>query len=179
MNRDIFEDLFVLELANNHWGRVDRGLKMIDTFSKVVRFNNVRAALKLQFRDVDRFIHKDFAGREDIRYVKKTLDTRMSNDDYGALVDATRKAGCVTMATPFDEASVDLCNELGVQIVKIASSDGNDWVLIEHIATVRKPVMVSTGGLLAQRPRRPSDVLRESEYSAGRQSLYLAVPNRQ
>ena len=36
--------------------------------------------------------------------------------------------------------------ELGVEIIKIASSDGNDWVLIEKIATTRKPVIVSTGG---------------------------------
>jgi N-acetylneuraminate synthase len=146
MNRDIFEDLFVLELANNHWGRVARGVKIIEDFAQVVRFNNVRAAIKLQFRDVDRFIHADFRDRSDIRYIKKTIDTRMSKDDYAALVEATRKAGCVTMASPFDEASVDLCSELGVQIVKIASSDGNDWVLIEKIATLRKPVMVSTGG---------------------------------
>ena len=76
MNRDIFEDLFVLEVANNHWGSVERGLKIITAFASVVRFNNVRAAMKLQFRDVDRFIHRDFRDRSDIRYIKKTLDTR-------------------------------------------------------------------------------------------------------
>jgi sialic acid synthase SpsE len=146
MNREIFEDLFVLEIANNHWGSVDRGLRIVDAYSKVVRFNNVRAAIKLQLRHVDSFIHAEFREREDIRYIKKTLDTKMSDADYAVLVDATRKAGCVTMATPFDEASVDLCGELGVQILKIASSDGNDWVLIEKVATLRKPVMVSTGG---------------------------------
>lgn len=146
MNRDIFEDLFVLELANNHWGSVERGLKIITAFSRIVRFNNVRAAIKLQFRDVDRFIHRDFRDRTDVRYIKKTLDTKMRADEYGALVDAIRKAGCVTMASPFDEASVDLCQDLGVQILKIASSDGNDWLLIEKIATARKPVIVSTGG---------------------------------
>ncbi len=146
MNRDIFEDLFVLEVANNHWGSVERGLKIITTYSRIVRFNNVRAAMKLQFRDVDRFIHRDFRDRNDIRYIKKTLDTRMSAEDYGVLVDAIRRAGCVTMASPFDETSVDLCQELGVQIIKIASSDVNDWMLIEKIATARKPVVVSTGG---------------------------------
>jgi N-acetylneuraminate synthase len=146
VNRDIFEDLFVLEVANNHWGSVERGLKIITDFSRVVRFNNVRAAMKLQFRDVDRFIHRDFRDRTDIRYIKKTLDTQMSAEDYGTLVEATRKAGCVTMASPFDEASVELCQELGVQILKIASSDLNDWMLIEKIATARKPVIVSTGG---------------------------------
>jgi sialic acid synthase SpsE len=146
MSRNIFEDLFVLEMANNHWGKLDRGLRIITEFSRIVRFNNVRAAIKLQFRDVDRFIHKDFADRADIRYIKKTIDTRMDKQDYAAMVTAIRKSGCIPMATPFDEASVDLCVELGLQIIKIASSDINDWVLIEAIAKTKKPVIVSTGG---------------------------------
>jgi N-acetylneuraminate synthase len=142
----LFEGLFVLELANNHWGRVERGLKIITDFSRIVRFNNIKAAIKLQFRDVEHFIHKDFRDRDDIRYIKKTLDTKLSPADYKVLVDAVRSSGCVPMSTPFDEVSVDLCVELGVDIIKIASSDLNDWILIEKIATTKKPVIVSTGG---------------------------------
>src|SRR5579872_3974473 len=109
MNRDIFEDLFVLELANNHWGKVERGLRIINDFARIVRFNNMRAAIKLQFRDVDHFIHQDYRRRTDVRYIKKTLDTRLSKADYAVLVNAVRKSGCIPSATPFDEASVDLC----------------------------------------------------------------------
>jgi sialic acid synthase SpsE len=145
-DNQIFENLFVLELANNHWGDVDRGLKIIRDFSRIVRFNNVRAAIKLQFRDVDNFIHQDWREREDIRYIKKTLDTQLSKDELRTLTDAVRSSGCVTMATPFDEASVETCAELGVEIIKIASSDINDWFLIERIAKLRKPVIFSTGG---------------------------------
>jgi N-acetylneuraminate synthase len=50
------------------------------------------------------------------------------------------------MATPFDEASVDFCEDVGVEIIKIASSDITDWPLLERIAKARKPVIVSTGG---------------------------------
>ena len=50
------------------------------------------------------------------------------------------------MATPFDESSVDLCVKLGIQMIKIASSDLNDWFLIEKIAKTKKPVIASTGG---------------------------------
>jgi sialic acid synthase SpsE len=146
MNRDIFEDLFVLEMANNHWGDVERGLRIISDFARIVRFNNMRAAIKLQFRDVDHFIHQDYRHRTDVRYIKKTLDTRMSKADYATLVNAVRKSGCIPSATPFDEASVDLCVELGVPIIKLASSDLNDWFLIEKIAKTRKPVIASTGG---------------------------------
>jgi N-acetylneuraminate synthase len=50
------------------------------------------------------------------------------------------------MATPFDERSVNLCVTLGIEIIKIASSDITDWPLLEKIAKTHKPVMVSTGG---------------------------------
>ena len=143
---DIFDELFVLELANNHLGDLQRGLKIISNYAQVVRFNNVRAAIKLQLRDVDSFIHRDFRSRDDIRYIKKTIDTRLQPADYATMVQAIRDASCIPMATPFDESSVDFCAELGLPILKLASSDVNDWVLIERIAKTRKPVICSTGG---------------------------------
>lgn len=145
-DNSIFDELFVLELANNHWGSVKRGLKIISDYSKIVRFNNVRAAIKLQLRHVDSFIHDDYKGRDDVRYIKKTLATKLSDDEYAILVDAIRKGGCIPTATPFDEKSVDLCVKLNLPIIKLASSDINDWVLIEKIASTRKPVVASTGG---------------------------------
>lgn len=146
INRDIFEDLFVLEMANNHWGRLERGKRIVDDFAHVVRYNGIRASIKLQFRDVDTFIHKDHQHREDVRYIKKTMDTKMSKEDFAELVDHIKKSGCIPTATPFDEASVDFAQELGLPMLKLASSDLNDWVLIEKMATTKKPVIASTGG---------------------------------
>jgi N-acetylneuraminate synthase len=50
------------------------------------------------------------------------------------------------MATAFDEISVDWCQDLGIEIMKLASSDINDWPLIEKIATTRLPLICSNGG---------------------------------
>jgi N-acetylneuraminate synthase len=133
-------------MANNHWGSVERGLKIIEEFSQVVRFNNVKAAIKLQFRDVDSFIHQDFKDSKDNRYIKKTMDTKMSRENFQILIDAIRKGGCIPMATPFDEASVDLSEYFDLPIIKIASSDLNDWPLIEKIASTRRPTIISSGG---------------------------------
>ena len=47
INRDIFDSLFVLEVASNHLGKRDRALEIIRQHSRVVRFNNVRAAIKI------------------------------------------------------------------------------------------------------------------------------------
>ncbi len=145
-DKDLFENLFILELANNHWGKVDRGLKIIRDHAAIVRYNNIKAAIKLQFRDVDAFIHPEFRGNRDHRYIKKTEDTKLRKTDFARMVEEIKHLSCIPMATPFDEASVDLCVEFNMPIIKIASSDINDWVLIEKIAATRCPVIASTGG---------------------------------
>ncbi len=137
----------MLEMASNHQGNLARGLNIVEQYAKIVRFNNIRAAIKLQFRDLDNFIHKDFTGREDIRYVKRVNDTKLSKQEFGTLVETIKRSGCIPMATPFDERSVDWCVEFGMPIIKVASADNNDWMLLEKIATTRKPVIVSLGGV--------------------------------
>ncbi len=132
IERDFFEDLFVLEMANNHLGSVERGLKIVEAYSRVVRFNNVRAAIKLQLRDVDRFIHKDF--RSGPTSVTSRRHWTPGSPRTRSVPWCTRsvKGGCIPMATAFDEASVDLCVELGIPVLKVASADLNDWLLIER-----------------------------------------------
>ncbi|HVS84979.1 MAG TPA: N-acetylneuraminate synthase family protein [Gaiellaceae bacterium] len=143
---DLFTNLFVLELANNHWGSLDRALKIVRDHGTVVRYNNVRAAIKLQFRDVDHFIHPEFKGAQDNRYIQKTEATKLDREAFATIVKAILDVGCIPMATPFDEASVDLCEELDLPIIKIASSDANDWPLLERIAATKRPVIASSGG---------------------------------
>jgi len=149
-DRDLFDDLFVLELANNHWGSVERGLKIIRQHARVVRKHDIKAAIKLQLRDVQGFIHPDYKGNTELRYVKKTEATQLSQADFARLVQAIHDEGCIPMATPFDEASVDFCVELFLPIIKIASSDACDWPLLEKAASARRPVIISSGGASEQ-----------------------------
>jgi N-acetylneuraminate synthase len=145
-DKEIFENLFVLELANNHWGSLDRGKKIVRDFGTVVRYNNVKAAIKFQFRDIDTFIHPEFKNYQESRYIKKTTATKLTKDEFAKLIEEVKKVSCIPMATPFDEASVDLCVEFNLPIVKVASSDMNDWPLLEKIASTRLPTIISTGG---------------------------------
>jgi N-acetylneuraminate synthase len=142
----IFKNLFVLEMANNHWGDRRRGLKIISEFGAIVRYNSVRAAIKLQIRDVDSFIHPDYKCNSELRYINKTKATKLEFGDYAALVDAIKEVSCLPMATAFDEKSVELCQKLELPLLKVASSDLNDWPLLEKIASTRLPVVLSTGG---------------------------------
>ena len=132
MSNKIFENLFVLELANNHWGSLSRGKQIVKEFAKVVKENKIKAAIKLQFRDVDNFIHKDFKdvgqGADLLtlpkrsRYIQKQARTKLTFDEFKELVEYIKQHDCIPMSTPFDEKSVDWCVELGLPIIKIASS---------------------------------------------------------
>ena len=156
MKNNIFNNLFVLELANNHWGSLERGKQIVREFARVVKENKVKAAIKLQFRDVDNFIHKDFKDEgagEDLttlkkrsRYIQKTSKTKLTFDEFKELIEYIKQHDCIPMSTPFDEKSVDWCVELNLPIIKIASSDINDWILLNKIAKTKKPVIISTGG---------------------------------
>ncbi len=142
-----FEGLFTLEMANNHQGSVEHGKKIIQEFGKVVKAANVKAALKFQFRNLDTFIHPDFMQSTTNKHIPRFLSTRLSKEDFVTLIEEVKKEGMITMATPFDEASVKLHSELGVEILKIASCSAKDWPLLEAVANVGKPVIISTGGL--------------------------------
>ena len=146
----IFGNLFVLEAANNHCGDIERGLKLIRDHAVVAKQNNVRAAVKLQFRQMNSFVHTDFKGSKSsekpLHYIEKTEAKALTKEQYKILVDEIINLGCIPMSTPFDEESVDLCVEFDMPIIKIASSDMNDWPLIEKIASTRRPVIVSFGG---------------------------------
>ena len=51
------------------------------------------------------------------------------------------------MATPFDEASVDLCRTFDLPIIKIASSDSRNLAILEKIATLENQLLFPLEGL--------------------------------
>lgn len=143
---ELFNDLFIFEMANSHQGSIEHGLNIIRAMGKITRENNIRAAVKLQYRDLETFIHKDFKGRTDVKHIKRFEETRLTEADFDILVQAVKDEGMVTMSTPFDEAGVDWCLNQGIDIIKIASCSSMDWPLMEKAAGAQKPLIVSLGG---------------------------------
>jgi len=142
-----FNDLFVLDLANNHQGSVEHGLQIIKDCGKVARKHNIRAAMKFQFRQYDTFIHPQHKVDSDNKHIPRFLSTRLNAGEWQTLFDAVREEGMLTMCTPFDNQSVPIISKMGFDIIKVASCSAKDWPLLEDIALATKPVIASTGGL--------------------------------
>lgn len=142
----LFDDLFIFEMANSHQGSVEHGLDIIHAMGRIARKYNIKAAVKLQYRELDSFIHPDYIGREDVKHIPRFVSTRLDYEQFCQLVEAVREEGMVTMVTPFDEASVDWCMDQGIDIIKVASCSALDWPLLEKLAKTKKPLIISTGG---------------------------------
>jgi sialic acid synthase SpsE/quercetin dioxygenase-like cupin family protein len=140
--------LVVLEMANNHMGSLTHGMRILDAFAEVAEpFRETFAfGFKLQYRDLDTFIHPNFQARMDIKYIKRFQETRLSQGDFLALREGMSARGFLAICTPFDEASVDLIETHRYDRLKIASCSMGDWPLLERLARSPLPVIASTAG---------------------------------
>ncbi|MDM8553184.1 N-acetylneuraminate synthase family protein [Desulfococcaceae bacterium HSG7] len=144
------QELIIFEMANNHQGDVKHGMRIIDEMSKISRRYKIKGAVKLQYRNLDSFIHRDFVDRKDVKHIPRFLETRLSWEDFHSLVMATKENGMMSVVTPFDEHSVEKALDHGVDILKIASCSCMDWPLLNVVAKSNKPVICSTGGCAIQ-----------------------------
>lgn len=139
--------MVVFDMANNHMGSLDHGLRIIREVREACSGFDFQFAFKFQYRDLDTFIHPHFKNRSDIKYVKRFSDTRLSADDFLSLKAESDRLGFVSMCTPFDEPSVDLVEAHGFDIVKIASCSFTDWPLWERVVKTDKFIVASTAGV--------------------------------
>jgi len=144
------EPLFIFEMANNHMGDVEHGLRIIREFHRISRDFDFLFGFKLQYRHLDTFIHPNFRGRDDIKYVKRFSETRLDDHQMLALKKEMQALGFVTICTPFDEKSVDSIEEHGFDVIKIGSCSFTDWPLLERIVKTDKPIIASTAGAVLE-----------------------------
>jgi sialic acid synthase SpsE/mannose-6-phosphate isomerase-like protein (cupin superfamily) len=136
----------VFEMANNHNGRLEHGLRIIREIHDVARGFGFHFAFKFQYRHLETFIHPDYRGRSDVKYVHRFTQTRLGPGEFRAMKAELDRLDLLSVCTPFDERSVDLIEEHGIAIIKLASCSLTDWPLLERVVLTDKPIIASTAG---------------------------------
>ena len=140
--------LIIAEAGVNHNGSVQLAKKLID---KAV-FSGADA-VKFQTFKATNVVSKN-APKAD--YQKQTTNLRESQFDmikrlelderaHQELIAYCKEANIMFLSTPFDLDSVDLLNELGLQIFKIPSGEITNLPYLRRIGSLCKEVILSTG----------------------------------
>lgn len=155
------EPFVIAEVGQNHQGDLDVAREFIRIFA----FEGADA-IKFQTRN-NRYLFSQDA--YDAPYASENAFA----DTYGAHREKLElkpewlpilKADCIKhgvkfMSTPFDEPSLELLKDVGVDILKVASFDLGNLPLIHRIASLGKPVVMSVGGGRIEQIRSSVEVL--------------------
>ena len=66
-------------------------------------------------------------------------------EEHRRLVEHCAKRGILFFSAPFDEGSADLLEALGVAVYKVPSGEITNLPLLRHVASKRRPIILSTG----------------------------------
>ena len=140
--------LMIAEVGQNHQGDLDIAREYIKIFSMagadVIKFqtrNNKylfsKDAYEAPYGSENAFADVYGLHREKLELKPEWLPLLKADcENYGVKF----------MSTPFDEPSLDLICEVGVDLIKVASFDLGNLPLIYRIAKKGKPVVLSVGG---------------------------------
>jgi N-acetylneuraminate synthase/sialic acid synthase len=142
------ESLVIAEVGQNHQGELDLAREYIKIFAmagaNVVKFqtrNNKylfsQEAYEAPYESENAFDDVYGLHREKLELKPEWLPI---------LKEDCEKYGVKFMSTPFDEPSLDLIDQIGVDIIKIASFDLGNLPFIDRIAKKCRPVVISVGG---------------------------------
>ena len=139
---------FIAEAGVNHNGSVDMAHRLVDAAAQAGA-----DAIKFQTFKAERLVT---ASARKAEYQRQTTETSESQfemlkkleldaDAHCALLKDCQKKGILFLSTPFDEASADFLDELGVAAFKTPSGEITNLRYLSHIARKNKPMIVSTG----------------------------------
>lgn len=138
----------IAEAGVNHNGDIKLAKKLIDVASeagadavKFQTFKSEKVVSKYAQKAVYQKQNTD-SNESQLEMIKKLeLDITAHKE----LIDYCKKKNIMFLSTPFDHDSIELLNNLGLEIFKIPSGEITNLPYLRHIGRLRKKVIMSTG----------------------------------
>lgn len=138
---------FVAEIGNNHNGDFYLAKKTIEAAAKAGA-----DAVKFQKRFISETFTKELRDKPQLKdqvlgatYGEYRESLELNEEEFKKLKVYAEELGLTFFAAPFDLKSVDFLENVGQELYKIASFDVTNLPLLEKVAKLGKPMILSTG----------------------------------
>ena len=138
----------IAEAGVNHNGSIELAKKLIDVAveAKVdaVKFQTFKAENLVSKNAQKADYQKETTNKEESQFdmIKKL---ELDVDTHKELISYCRSKNIMFLSTPFDHDSIELLNDLGLEIFKIPSGEITNLPYLRHIGKLNKKVILSTG----------------------------------
>ena len=138
----------IAEAGVNHNGSIELAKKLID-----VVVESGADAVKFQTFKTEKLLSRN---TQKAAYQKETTDSEESQFDmlkkleldvntHKILLQYCTEKKIIFLSTPFDHDSIEMLNELGLEIFKVPSGEITNLPYLRHIGSLNKEVILSTG----------------------------------
>ncbi len=138
----------IAEAGVNHNGNLDLAKQLIDVAvdaqADAIKFQTFKAE-RLVTPDAPKANYQKANSDADETQYEMLRRLELSFEDHEVLFSYCQERGLLLLSTPFDEASADLLERLGIEAYKIPSGEITNTPYLTHIGKKQKPMIVSTG----------------------------------
>lgn len=158
--------LIIAEAGVNHNGVIEVALDLVDAAfnagANVVKFQTFNSNdLASHFAAKANYQQKNTGSNETQLEMLRKLE--LSHGMHLKIIDRCKEKGISFASTGFDQKSIDLLVELGVDFLKIPSGEITNLPYLRYIGSKNLPIILSTGMSTMQEVKDAMDIL----YSAG------------
>ena len=103
----------------------------------------------------------------------------LSFDMHLELINHCKSKNIMFLSSPFDHDSIELLNNLGLQIFKIPSGEITNFTYLRHIGMLNKKIILSTGMSNIDEVKRALEVLINSGSNKKNITVFMQILNIQ
>lgn len=157
-----FPPLVIAEIGINHEGSLVTAFEMVDAAYEAGA-EIIKHQTHVIEDEMTNEAKKVIPGNTDVSIYEVMKKCALPEEDEIKLKEYVESKGMIYLSTPFSRAAANRLERMGVIAYKIGSGECNNYPLVEHIASFRKPIILSTGMNNIESIRKSVKVLRKYE----------------
>lgn len=140
---------FIAEAGVNHNNSIEIAFKLVDAAkdsgADAVKFQTFKAENIALKNTPKAEYHIRTTGNDTIESWYNMLKRQeLDLESHFKIKEYCQNKNITFLSTPYDIESVDLLEKIGVSAYKVASSDNQNYILLDYLIKIKKPIIIST-----------------------------------